>query len=66
MCKYCARKGHLERMCNQKKREANLNSGKPRTFGNRVQLADQVGTGEDDEDGYMVLNVDGSCDDAII
>ena len=64
MCNYCGRKGHLERVCKQKKREANLNSGKTRTFGNRVLLVDQDGTGEDDEDDYMVLNVDGSCDDA--
>ena len=64
MCSYCGRKGHLERACNQKKREANLNSGTPRTFGKRVQLVDQDGTGEGDEDDYMVLNVDGSSDDA--
>ena len=64
MCNYCGRKGHLERVCNQKKREPNLNSGKTRKFGNRGQLVDQDGTGEDDEDDYMVLNVDGSSDDA--
>ena len=64
MCNYCWRKGHLERVCNQKKREANLNSGKPRTIGNRVQIVNQDGTGEDDQDDYMVLNVDGSSDDA--
>ena len=50
MCNHCGRKGHLERVCNQKKREANLNSGKPRTFGNSVQLVDQDGAGEDDEE----------------
>ena len=61
MCNYCGRKGHLERVCNQKKREANLNNGKTRTFGNRVQLVDQDGTGGDDN---MVLNVNGSSDDA--
>ena len=64
LCNYGGRKGHVERVCNQKKREANLNSGKPKTFGKRVQLVDQDGTGEDEEDDYMVLNVDGSSDDA--
>ena len=64
MCnKYCGRKSHLERVCNQKKKEANLESGKTRTFGNREQWVDQDGTGEDDEDEYIVLNVDGSSDD---
>ena len=63
MCNYCGRKGHVERVCNQKKREANLNSGKPKTIGHRVQLVDQDGTCQDEEDDYMVLNVDGSSDD---
>ena len=41
MCNYCGRKGYLERVCNQKKKDTYPKNGKPRRFGNRVQLVDQ-------------------------
>ena len=64
MCKYCGRKGHLERVCNQKKKDTYPKNGKPRRFGNRVQLVDQEESDNEDEDDYMVLNVEGSENDS--
>ena len=64
MCNYCGRKGHLERICNQKKKDTYPKNGKPRRFGNRVQLVDQEESDNEDEDDYMVLNVEGSENDS--
>ena len=51
------KKGHLERVCNQKTRDTNKNYGKPRGLGNRVQLVDQDEIGEGDDE-YMVLKAE--------
>ena len=63
-CNYCGRKVHLERVCNQKRKDNTLQFAKSRAngvrdqFKKRVQLVDQ--DEEDDEDeSYMVLNVEG-------
>ena len=64
MCNYCGRKGHLERVCNQKKKDTYPKNGKPRRFGNRVQLVDQEESDNEDEDNYMVLNVEGNESDS--
>ena len=64
MCNYCGRKGHLERVCNQKKNDNFTKTAKMRQtgkfeqMGRRVQLVDQ--DDEDEDDGnYTVLNVEG-------
>ena len=64
MCNYCGRKGHLQRVCNQKKKDTYQKNGKTRGFGNRVQLVDQKEFDEEDEDIYMVLNVEGGSNEA--
>ena len=63
MCNYCGGKGHLGKVCNQKKKDTNQRSDKARRLGIRIQLMDQEDYGEKDEEDYMVLNVDGSTDD---
>ena len=63
-CNYCGRKGHLERVCNQKRKDNTQQIAKSRAngvrdqFNKRVQLVDQD---EDDEENenYMVLNLEG-------
>ena len=61
MCNYCGRKGHLEKVCNQKKDKFQQNGklkakGSSEQTNRRVQLVDQ----EDEDDGnIMVLNVEG-------
>ena len=57
MCNYYGRTGHLERVCNQKKKDSNLKVGNSRGFGKRVQRVDPEERGEDDEEDYMVLKV---------
>ena len=64
MCNYCGRKGHLERVCNQKKKDTYQKSGNFRESGRRVQLVDQEDFDEDYEEDYMVLNVQGGNNDA--
>ena len=64
MCNYCGPNGHLERVCNQKKKDTYQKNGKLRGFGNRVQLVDQEEFDEEDEDDYMVLNVEGGSNEA--
>ena len=58
ICNYCGKKGHLEKVCNQKKSDNNQKFGKSRVFAKRVQLVDQEDTDDKDEN-YMVLNVEG-------
>ena len=41
MCNYCGRKGHLERVCNQTKKDTYQKGGNFRGSGRRVQLVDQ-------------------------
>ena len=61
-CNYCGRKGHLEKVCNQKKKDILQQSGRFRASGSseqinrRVRLVDQE---EEDDDNFLVLNVDG-------
>ena len=62
MGSYCCRKGHLEKVCKQKKKDKFQQNGKFKANGSsehtnrRVQLVDQ----EDEEDeNIMVLNVEG-------
>ena len=68
MCNYCGRKGHLERVCNQKKKDTNTKFGNSRgngntaRSGNRVQRVDPEEIDEDDEDDYMVLKVEADKD----
>ena len=63
ICTYCVRKGHLERACNQKKKNNFQESGRFKTNGNReqsgrrVQLVDREEEEEDDEN-FMILNID--------
>ena len=59
MCTYCGKKGHLEKVCNQKKSDNNQGLGKNRGFAKRVQLVDQKDNDDEDEN-YMVLNVEGN------
>ena len=59
MCNYCDKKGHLEKVCNQKKSDSNQSFGKNRGFAKRVQLVDQEDTDNEDEN-YMVLNLEGN------
>ena len=59
MCNYCGRKGHLERVCNQKKKDTYQKSGNSSGSGRRMQLVDQEEFGDDEDDDYMVLNVEG-------
>ena len=59
MCNYCGKKGHLEKVCNQKKSDNNQGLGKNRGFAKRVQLVDQKDNDDEDEN-YMVLNVEGN------
>ena len=62
MCSYCGRKGHLEKVCNQKKKDKFQKNGKFKASGSseqpnrRVQLVDQD---EEDDENIMVLNVEG-------
>ena len=68
MCNYCGRKGHVERVCNQKKKDTNTKFGNSRgngntaRSGNRVQRVDPEEIDEDDEDDYMVLKVEADKD----
>ena len=64
MCNYCGRKGHLEKVCNEKKKDSNLKVGSSRGFGKRVQIVDLDESGEDDEGDYMVLKVDSVKDNS--
>ena len=64
MCNYCVRKGHLERVCNQMKKDTYQKHGKTRGFGNQLQLVDQEEIDDEDEDYYMVLNVEGGGNEA--
>ena len=64
MCNYCGRKGHLERVCNPKKKDTFQKNGKTRGFGNRVQLVDHEEIDDEDEDDYMVLIVEGGSNEA--
>ena len=63
-CNYCGKRGHLERVCNQRRKDNTQQFAKSRTngmrdqFNKRVQLVDQEEEDEDDEN-YMVLNVEG-------
>ena len=59
MCNYCGRKGHLERVCNQKKKDTYQKSGFSRVSGRHVQSVDQEKFGDEEDDDYMVLNVEG-------
>ena len=63
-CNYCGRKGHLERVCNQKKKDSNLKAGNSRGIGKRVQRVDPGESGEDDEEDYTVLKVDSDKDNS--
>ena len=61
MCNYCGRKGHLEKVCNQKKDGFQQNgkfkaNGSSEQTNRRVQLVDQD---EEDDENIMVLNVEG-------
>ena len=62
MCNYCGRKGHLEKVCNQKKKDKFQQNGKFKASGSseqtnhRVQLVDQE---DEDDENIMVLNVEG-------
>ena len=64
MCNYCGRQGHPERVCNQKKKDTYQKSGNFRGSGRRLQLVDQDDFDEDDDETYMVLNVEGGNNDA--
>ena len=63
-CNYCGKRGHLERVCNQRRKDNTQQFAKSRSngvrdqFNKRVQLVDQEEEDEDDEN-YMVLNVEG-------
>ena len=63
MCNYCGRKGHIERVCNQRKNDNLQKSCKFRTPGKyeqtskRVQLVDQEE--EESDDDYTVLKIEG-------
>ena len=63
-CNYCGRKGQLERVCNQKRKDNAQHFAKSRAngvrdqFNKRVHLVDQDEDDEEDE-SYMVLNVEG-------
>ena len=46
-------------MCNQKKKDTYQKSGNSRGSGRRVQLVDQEEVGDDEDEVYMVLNVEG-------
>ena len=54
-CNYCGRKGHLERVCNQKRKDNTQQFAKSRAngvrdqFNKRVQLIEQDKDDEDDE-----------------
>ena len=63
-CNYCGRMGHLEKVCNQEKRDSNLKVGSGRGFGERVQRVDPDESGEDEEGDYMVLKVDSVKDNS--
>ena len=56
-------KGHLEQVCDQQKKGTNQKNGKPRGFGNRRQLVDQDDFGEEDDENYIVPNVEGGSED---
>ena len=62
MCNYCGRKGHLEKVCNQKKKDKLQQNGKFKANGSseqtnrRVQLVDQE---DEDDENIMALNVKG-------
>ena len=61
-CNYCGRKGNLEKVCNQKKKDKFQKKGNFKANGSseqtnrRVQLVDQD---EEDDENIMVLNVEG-------
>ena len=62
MCTYCGRKGHVERVCNQKNKDTNTKIGNSRGICNRVQRVDPEEVDEDDEDEYIVLKVEADKD----
>ena len=64
MCNYCGRKGHLDKVFNQKKKDSNLKVGSSPGFGKRVQRVDPDESGDDDEGDYMVLKVDSVKDNS--
>ena len=64
MCNYCGRKGHLERVCNQKTKECNLKVGNSRGIGKRVQRVDTEESREEDDEDYMVLKVESESETA--
>ena len=55
-CNYGGRKGHLERVCNQKRKDNTQQLAKSRANGNSVQLVHQD---QDDGNDYSDLNVEG-------
>ena len=62
MCNYCGRKSHLERACNQKKKDNSQQIGRLKATGNREQSGrrvQQVELDEEDEDDedFMIVNV---------
>ena len=59
MRNYCGCKGHLERVCNQKRKDTYQKSGTSRGSGRSVQLVDQEDFDDEEDDDYMVLNVEG-------
>ena len=64
MCNYCGRKGHLEIVCNQKKKESNLKVGNSRGIGKRVQGVDPEESGEEDDEDYIVLKVESESENS--
>ena len=62
MCNHCGKKGHLEKVCNQKKKDKFQQNGKFKASDSseqtnrRVQLVDQD---EKDDENILVLNVEG-------
>ena len=62
MCNYCGRNGHLERVCNRKKKDSDPKFGNSRGIGQRVQTDDPEAIGKDDEEEYMVLKLNADKD----
>ena len=63
MCNYCSGKRQLEKVCNQRKSDNIHNFGRNRGLAKRNQLVDHDHMDEE-EKHYMVLNVEGSDNDA--
>ena len=59
MFKYCGRKGHSERVCILKKRDTYQKSGNFRGSDRLLRLVDQEEFGDNEDEDYMVLNVEG-------